>query len=67
VQALERRKVLVTELVDAFRRGQILEPVRAEIAELLRSDERRSGGGDEDLAAVTARRDARGAVTSPPT
>ena len=62
VQALERREVVVAELVDPLGRGQVLQPVLAEVAQPSVLDERRGGGRDEHLAAVAAGRDARRAV-----
>ena len=54
-------KVAVSELVDALWRGQVLEPVLAEVLQL-ELDELSRRGGDEDLPAVADRRDAGGAV-----
>jgi hypothetical protein len=62
VKALERREVPVAELVDALRRRQVLQPVRAEVAQIGVAGERSRRGGDEDLAAVPACGDARRAV-----
>ncbi len=62
MEALQRREVRVAELVDALGRGEILEPVRAEVAQLLVGEEPGCRSGDEDLPPVTCGGDARGAV-----
>jgi hypothetical protein len=45
VEALERRGVLVSKLEDALGRGEVLEPVLAEVCEL-RLDERGGRRGE---------------------
>src|SRR5262245_12003656 len=62
MQRAKRREVVRAELVEANRRGEILEPVLAEVAQLDRAGfEEAGGGGAEDgLTAVAGRRDAGG-------
>ncbi len=68
VQALQRREVVVAELVDPLGSGQVLEPVLAEVAQRrdvrqpVRCEQRRGRGGDQHLPAVPAGRDPRRAV-----
>src|SRR5205823_7968551 len=62
VQALQRGEVAVAELVDPLRRGQILEAVIAEVSQALCACKLTRRPGNEDLAAVPGRGDARGAV-----
>ena len=52
VQALERGEVGLSELVDALGSDEVLEPVLAEVSQLV-LDELRSRGRDEHLPAVT--------------
>ena len=54
VQALQSREVVVAELVDPLWRGQILEPVLAQVAQAVRAHERGRGGRDQHLPAVAA-------------
>ena len=61
VQGLERREVTVSELVDALRRGEVLESVLAKILQL-ELDKLCGRGRDEHLAAVAGGRDAGGTV-----
>ena len=61
VEALERRKLAVSELVDALGGREILEPVLAEVCEP-ELDELSRRGRDEHLPAVARRGDAGGAV-----
>ena len=61
MEALERRELIVAELVDPLRRREVLQPMRAEVAQVA-ADQRCSGGGHEDLAAVPTRGDSRGAM-----
>src|SRR5207253_10375451 len=53
VQALERRKLAAPKLVDALGRGEVLEPVLAEITQRIQLNEGRSGRRDKHLPAVT--------------
>jgi hypothetical protein len=53
VQRLQRRESIVAELEDPLRRAQVLEPVLAQIEELVRVDERRRHRRHEHLTAVT--------------
>ena len=61
IQRLQQRKVPLAELQDPLRRAQILEPVLAQIPQLL-VDERRGRSRDEDLPAVAGRGDSGGAM-----
>ena len=61
VQALQTRELLLPELVNALRRGEILEAMLAEVAQVGVQELRRRGR-DEDLPAVAAGCDAGGAV-----
>jgi len=54
VQALERREVVVSELVDPLGCRQILQTVLAEVAQLVRAQEGSRGGRDQHLSAVAA-------------
>ena len=54
VEALERRKSRVSELVDTFGRGQVLKPVRAEVAQPVGTHEGSRGRRHENLTAVAA-------------
>ena len=58
----QRRELTFTELVDAHRAVEVLEPVLTEVAERLRVEERRRGRRHEDLIPVRERGDARAAV-----
>ena len=62
VQRLERRELVVAELVDPLRRAQVLEPVLAEVAQLGGLDERGRRRRNEHLPAVTGGGDPRRAV-----
>ena len=62
VEALQRRELGAAELVDPLGRGEVLEAVLAEVVQVDRVDEPGGGGREEDLAAVAAGGDARGAV-----
>jgi hypothetical protein len=62
VQALERRKRIVAELVDPLGRAQVLQPVLAEIAQRIRAAQIARRLRDEDLTAVACGSDASGAV-----
>ena len=62
VEALQRWKLAVAELVDALGRREVLEAMFAEVDEPVDSDKRSRRGGDEHLSAVADCRDARGAV-----
>ncbi len=62
VEALERRELRLAELVDPLRRGEVLQPVLAQVAHRRGIDQPRRRGGDERLPAVAARRDPRSAV-----
>src|SRR5581483_7234180 len=66
VQGLERRELVVSELVDALRRGEILEAVLAEIAEAVRRNEVVGRLREQHLAAVTGRGDASGSMDVDP-
>ncbi len=57
VERLERRELGLAELVDPFRRREILEPVVTEVGELGRRGESRRRRRDEHLAAVPGRCD----------
>jgi hypothetical protein len=52
VQALQRWEVVLAELVDAFRRREVLQAVVAEVTQAFGADESRGGCGDDDLPAV---------------
>ena len=67
VQALDRRELLVAELVEPLGPRQVLEPLLAEVEELDLRHELARDLRDEHLPAVAGRRDPRGAVTSMPT
>jgi len=60
-EALQRRELTRAQLVQPLGRGQVLEPVFAEVVQL-GVDQRRRRGRDDHLAAVGRRRDARGPV-----
>ena len=62
VERLQGREVAVTELVEALRRGEILQPVQSLVAELGALVEARRGLGDEDLPAVAGCADPRAPV-----
>ncbi len=65
VEGLQRRELAVPQLVDPLGGGEVLEPVLAEIAHV-RAGEIAGRGGEEHLAPVPGRRDARGAVDVEP-
>ncbi len=62
MQALERRKVNVSQLVDALGRRKVLEAVLAQVAQAVRLEEGGGGGGDQHLSTVAGGGDAGGAV-----
>ena len=62
VEALEWREVTGAELVDRLRRGEVLEPMNAEVVQGVGGGEVAGRLRDEDLAAVTCRGDAGSAV-----
>ena len=62
VETLQRREVLVAELVDPLGRGEVLEPVLAEVPQPVGAEQRSRGRRDEHLPAVSCRRDPRRAV-----
>ena len=59
VQALQSREVSFAELVDPLRRREVLQPVLAQIAQLVQTHERSRRGRDKHLAAVTRGSDPR--------
>ena len=59
IEALDRRKRQLAELVDALGRREVLEAMLAEVDEPVEPDKRGRRGGDEHLPAVADRRDAR--------
>jgi hypothetical protein len=59
VEGLERRVLVAIGLEDQFRRAEVLEPMRAEVAESGRVEESGGRRADEDLAAVAGGGDAR--------
>jgi hypothetical protein len=59
VEALQRRKVVLAELVEALRRCEVLEPVQAQVAQAICAGEIASCLRQKDLAAVTGSGDAR--------
>ena len=61
-QALDRREALASELEHALRRGQVLQPVLAEIADVVGGDEVTRRLGQQHLAAVAGSGDPCGAV-----
>jgi hypothetical protein len=62
VEALQRGEPTLAELVDPLRRGQVLQPVLAEIEQLVRVDELARRLRDEHLPAVADGGDPSGAV-----
>ena len=62
VETLQRWEVLLAELVDPLGRGQVLQPVLAEVPQPLGAEQRSRGRRDEHLPAVSSRRDPRRAV-----
>ena len=66
MQALERREVVVSQLVDALGRGQVLQPVLAEVAQAVGARERRRWRPRQHLPAVAAGGDARRPVDVDP-
>ena len=62
MESRERRKVVVSELVDPLGLGQILQPVVTEVAQPTGPDELGGRGRDQHLPAVTAGGDPRGPV-----
>ena len=59
VEALQRRELVVAELVDPLGRRQVLQPVLAQVSQPLGAHEARRGLGHEHLATVSGRRNAR--------
>jgi hypothetical protein len=57
VKSVERREFFRAELVDLLGRGQILQPVLAQVMKISALGERSRRGRDEHLAAVAARCD----------
>jgi hypothetical protein len=66
VQAANRRELAVAELVDPLRRGQVLQPVLAEVAQPVGADEIPCRLRDQHLPAVADRGDACRAVDVDP-
>ncbi len=62
VEAPERRKLLVAQLVETLRRRQVLQPVLAEVAQPLGGRQRGGRGRHDHLAAVRDGCNPRGAV-----
>ena len=62
VDALQRRELIVAELVEPLRRCKVLEPVHAEVAQAICAGEIARCLREENLAAVTGSGDARGAM-----
>ena len=62
VEAPERRKLLVSQLVEPLRRGEVLQPVLAEVAQPLGGRQRGGRGRHDHLAAVRDGCNPRGAV-----
>jgi len=62
VKRLQGRELAITELKDPLRRTQVLQPVLAEVAELVPVDEGRGRVRDEHLSPVAGGRDASGTV-----
>src|SRR6266487_2073445 len=58
VERLQGRELVAAELEDPLWRAQVLEPVLAEVAELVPVDERRARSRDENLPAVPGGSDA---------
>jgi hypothetical protein len=62
VEGIERREVLVAELIEPLGRREVVEPVEAQVAQAVRTDQVARRLRDQDLAAVTCGGDTRCAM-----